>query len=108
MNTLTKNIMRDVYTAYAIHMATRPVVRYGVLTIVLLYILAKLVFVAAVIANAEAVGLAQLPTFAFGALEHTSFITLATFFGICLFAFLALKDAVAGDSLRVQIAHARA
>ena len=96
MNTpaLKKNIMRDVYTAYAIHMSTRPVTRYAVLTLVLGYVLAKLVFVAAIIANAEAVGLAKLPEFAFGALTHTSVLTLGIFVLMCVVAVMSVLDVV--------------
>lgn len=92
MNTLRKNIMRDVYTAYAIHMSTRPVTRYTVLALVLAYVLSKLVFVAAIIANAEAVGFANLPAFILSALAHADMITLATFLIMCVVAVMSVMD----------------
>ena len=82
MNTSTINtklagrIMRRTYYAFVIHMATRPIVRYGVPLALLTYIVAKLVFVAAVFANAKAVGLGNLHTFVFGALTHADTLTL--------------------------------
>ena len=92
MNTLRRNIMRDVYTAYAIHMSTRPVTRYTVLVLVLGYVLSKLVFVAAIVANAEAVGFAKLPGFLFSALAHADTITLATFLVMCAVAVMSVLD----------------
>lgn len=68
--------MRDIYTAFAIHVVTRPIVRYAALSFIVLEVLAKLVFVAAVIANARKVGVEQLPQFGISALTHTNIFTL--------------------------------
>ena len=106
MKTLHKDIMRDVYTAYAIHMSTRPVTRYTVLALVLGYVLSKLVFVAAVVANAEAVGLTNLPQFLFSALAHTDFITLATFIVMCGVATMSILDVLHPYKSQMQTARA--
>lgn len=75
-NKLAGRIMRRTYYAFVIHMATRPVVRYGVPLALLTYITAKLVFVAAVFANAKAVGFSNLHTFVFSAVTHADTLTL--------------------------------
>lgn len=106
MNTLRRNIMRDVYTAYAIHMSTRPVTRYTVLVLVLGYILTKLVFVAAIISNAQAVGLAKLPQFTLGALAHADLLTLAIFVVMCFVAVMSIMDAINPHKSQIQGAHA--
>ena len=90
MNTLQKHIMRDIYTAFAIHVVTRPLVRYTVLLVIVLEVLAKLVFVAAVIANARKVGVEQLPQFGLSALTHTNIFTLTallllSYLGVAMF-----------------------
>lgn len=73
---IAKRIMRRTYYAFAIHMATRPLVRFGVPLVLCTYFAAKLVFVAAVMANAKAVGVANLHLFAFSAITHADFLTL--------------------------------
>lgn len=106
MNTLRKNIMRDVYTAYAIHMSTRPVTRYTVLALVLAYVLSKLVFVAAIVANAQSVGFANLPGFIFSALAHADLITLVTFLIMCAVAVMSVLDILHPYKQNMQSAHA--
>lgn len=73
---LMRNIMYRTYYAFVIHMATRPLVRYGVPLVLCAYLAAKLVFVAAVVANAKAVGVANLHIFAYGAITHADVLTL--------------------------------
>lgn len=73
---LMRRIMYRTYYAFVIHAATRPLVRYGVPLALLVYLTAKLVFVAAIIANAKAVGVANLHLFAYGAITHTDLLTL--------------------------------
>lgn len=85
--------MRRTYYAFVIHMATRPVVRYGVPLALLTYIVAKLVFVAAVFANAKAVGLTNLHTFVFGALTHADTLTLFVSIVLCAVFFGVARDA---------------
>ena len=79
---LMRRIMYRTYYAFVIHMATRPLVRYGVPLILLTYLVAKLVFVAAVIANAKAVGIANFYSFAYGAVTHTDILTLIVTAGL--------------------------
>lgn len=79
MNThsqLSRRIMRRTYYAYAIHLMTRPLVRFGLPLAAFTFVLAKLVFVAAVFANAQSAGLAQLPAFTFSALVNADSLTL--------------------------------
>ena len=106
MNTLNKDIMRDVYTAYAIHMSTRPVTRYTVLALVLAYVLSKLVFVAAIIANAEAVGIANLPQFALSALAHADLMTVGIFIVMCGVATMSILDVLHPYKSQTQTARA--
>ena len=106
MNTLNKDIMRDVYTAYAIHMSTRPVTRYTVLALVLAYVLSKLVFVAAIIANAEAVGIANLPQFVLSALAHADLMTLGIFIVMCGVATMSILDVLHPYKSQTQTSHA--
>jgi len=98
--------MRDVYTAYAIHMSTRPVTRYTVLALVLAYVLSKLVFVAAVIANAEAAGIANLPQFMLSALAHADLMTLGIFIVMCAVATMSILDVVHPYKSHLQSARA--
>jgi hypothetical protein len=88
--------MRRTYYAFAIHMATRPVVRYGVPLILLTYIIAKLVFVAAIFANAKAVGVSNLHTFALGAVTHADTLTLLMSVILCV-----VFAGIARDAARV-------
>ena len=76
--------MRRTYYAYAIHVMTRPLVRLGVPLAVLTYVVAKLVFVAAVFANAQSVGLAKLPEFTLGALLNADLLTLVSAIALAL------------------------
>lgn len=92
---LAGRIMRRTYYAFVIHMATRPVVRYGVPLVLLTYIVGKLVFVAAVFANAKAVGLSNLHTFVFGAVTHADALTLLVSIALC-----AVFVAIARDAAR--------
>lgn len=85
--------MRRTYYAFVIHMATRPVVRYGVPLILLTYIVAKLVFVAAVFANAKAVGLSNLHTFVLGAVTHADTLTLLVSIGLFVLFLGIARDA---------------
>ena len=73
--TLMRRIMYRTYYAFVIHMATRPLVRYGVPLVLLTYLAAKLIFVAAVIANAKAVGISHFYSFALSAITHTNIFT---------------------------------
>ncbi len=92
MNTLQKLIMRDIYTAFAIHLVTRPLVRYAVLAVIALEVLAKMVFVAAVIANARKVGVEQLPQFGISALTHTNIFTLAALLVLAYLGVAMLRE----------------
>jgi len=83
-NQLTRRIMRRTYYAYAIHMMTRPLVRLGVLFIALTFVVAKLVFVAAVFANAQSVGLAKLPEFTLSAFLNADSLTLVSALALLL------------------------
>ncbi len=90
---LARRIMRRTYYAFVIHMATRPLVRYGVPLVLLAYVVAKLVFVAAVFANAKAVGFSNLHLFAYGAITHADVLTLAVSIALCV-AFIGIaRDA---------------
>jgi len=84
--------MRDVYTAYAIHIATRPLVRYALCSIIALEVIAKMVFVAAVIANARKVGVAQLPEFGVNALTHTNIFTLTALMVLAYLGVAMLRE----------------
>ena len=84
--------MRDVYTAFAIHVVTRPIVRYAVCSLIALEIIAKMVFVAAVIANARAVGVAQLPAFGLNALTHTNILTLTALLVLAYLGVAMLRE----------------
>lgn len=97
MNTqLAKRIMRRTYYAFAIHMATRPLVRFGVPLVLCTYFTAKLVFVAAVMANAKAVGIANLHLFAYSAITHADLLTL-----FVAAALTAVFIGVARDAARI-------
>ncbi len=93
---LARRIMRRTYYAFVIHMATRPLVRYGVPLALLTYVVAKLVFVAAVFANAKAVGFSNLHLFAYGAVTHADIVTLAVSGALCV-AFIG----IARDAARI-------
>jgi len=79
LSPLSRRIMRRTYYAYVIHMMTRPLVRFGLPLVVLTFVLAKLVYVAAVFANAQSAGLAQLPSFTLTALVNADSLTLVSF-----------------------------
>lgn len=79
--------MRRTYYAFAIHWLSRPLVRFGVPLIVLTYVIAKLVFVAKVVANAQSVGMAKLPEFTLAALLNADTLTLVT---ACVFVLVVL------------------
>jgi hypothetical protein len=92
MNTLQKHIMRDIYTAFAIHVVTRPIVRYAVGALIALEVIAKMVFVAAVIANARKVGVEQLPQFGVNALTHTNIFTLTALMVLAYLGVAMLRE----------------
>lgn len=94
--------MRDVYTAFAIHVVTRPIVRYAVLSIIALEVIAKMVFVAAVIANARKVGVEQLPEFVLNALTHTNILTLTA---LMVLAYLGV--AILREVMKITLVPAR-
>jgi hypothetical protein len=99
---LARRIMRRTYYAFVIHMATRPLVRYGVPLALLTYVAAQLVFVAAVFANAKAVGFSNLHLFAYGAITHADLLTLAVSCALCV-AFIG----IARDASRVLTSQTR-
>ena len=94
MATLHTKIMRDVYLSFAIHMATRPLVRRGVPLALLTYIFAKLVFVSAVFANAQAVGMEGLGSFALHAFVNADTLTLMVVIGMAAVMFGVARDAM--------------
>jgi hypothetical protein len=99
---LMRRIMRRTYYAFVIHAATRPVVRYGVPLIVLAYLTAKLVFVAAVLANAQAAGISNLHSFAYGAVTHADALSL-----IVALACAAVSIGIARDAANLVAARNR-
>jgi hypothetical protein len=90
---LARRIMRRTYYAFVIHMATRPLVRYGVPLTLLVYIVTKLVFVAAVFANAKAVGFSNLPHFTYTTITHADYLTLSVSVGLCILFMGIARDA---------------
>jgi tetrahydromethanopterin S-methyltransferase subunit D len=90
---LKRRLLRRVYYAFVIHMATRPVVRYGLPLMLLAYVVAKLVFVAAVFANARAVGIENFHTFAYTAITHADILTLIITLLFSVMTLLMARDA---------------
>ncbi|MFM2374459.1 MAG: hypothetical protein RLZZ234_454 [Candidatus Parcubacteria bacterium] len=99
---LMRRIMRRTYYAFVIHAATRKVVRYGVPLVLCAYLAAKLVFVAAVFANAKAAGITNLHSFVYGAVTHADVLSL-----LVAAALMVVSLGIARDAAQLVAKNAR-
>ncbi len=90
INQLQRRIMRRVYYAFGIRLATSPVVVHGVLLFAALYALKVLVSITSIINNLRQIQLGNLDNYIFHAFMHAQFWTLVVI-GIMFFTMLSLN-----------------
>jgi hypothetical protein len=93
---LQKNIMRRVYYAYAIRVATLPGVFQGFVMLGALIALTYFVSIGNVIQNMEGVGMNGLGTFLYNAVRNTEAWTLLIV-GILIFAAFSFRFTLRGS-----------
>ncbi len=81
--------MRRVYYAFALRIASHPVVVHGTLLCASVFVLSRLVNVASILNNISNLRVGDLDNYLFNTFMHTEFWTLATF-GLILFSLLSL------------------
>lgn len=90
LNKLQKKIMRRVYYAYAIRVATLPGVPQGFLMLASLIALTYFVSIGNVIQNAELIGVQGLGRFAYSAVTNTEAWTLLIL-GVLIFLAISFR-----------------
>jgi len=99
MNQLQKKIMRRVYYAFGLRLATSPLVTHTLLLAVSVYALSKLLHVASIMDNLRGTELANLDNFIFNSFIHAEFLTLV-FVGIIIFTALSFNFSFKAPSFR--------
>jgi hypothetical protein len=94
LNKLQKRIMRRVYYAYAIRLATLPGVLQGFMMLGALIALTYFVSLGNVLQNMSSVGLSGLGQFAYNAITNTEAWTLLLL-GLMIFAALSFRFKIA-------------
>ncbi len=94
MNTLRKKIMRGIYYAYAIRLATMPGVWQGFLMLGAMIALTHFVSIGNVIHNLTQIELSHFGTFVYNAVRTTEVWTLLLV-GIFVFSMLSLRISLA-------------
>lgn len=89
MNTLHRKIMRRIYYAYAMRIATHTITLELALFALALYVFAKMVFVASVVENLLTVEVGKAPAYIANALFHGEVLTLLAI-GVMVFVALSL------------------
>ena len=90
---LQRNIMRRVYYAYTLRIATHPALISAVLFVAGVYGLSVMVHVASIIENILALQVGSLPEYIFNALVHAELFTLV-FLGIIIFSLLSFRISI--------------
>lgn len=88
MNTLTRKIMRGIYYAYLLRLATMPGVWQGFVMLGIMIVLTRFVSLGNVLHNLTQIELSHVGTFAYNAVRNTEAWTLLL---IGLFVFLSLS-----------------
>lgn len=82
--------MRRVYYAFAIRLATHPLLVHGVLLALGVYGLSVMVHVASIMNNIRTIELGNLDNYILNAFMHAEFLTLV-FVGVVVFTALSLR-----------------
>lgn len=88
MNTLQRKIMRRIYYAFFMRVATHPIMLQSALFVLALFVFARMVHVRSVVDNLLATEVASVPSFVASALFHGEVLTLIA---IGVMAFTALS-----------------
>lgn len=94
-----KNIMRRIYYAFALRMATHPIILTGALLVGSVYVLSVFIHVASIVRNALAIPLAQIPHFIANAFLSTDTLTLVSVLCVAV-SVVAFEQAMAGTFVR--------
>lgn len=86
---LHNRIMRRVYYAFALRLATNPLTVHTAIFAVCVFALSRLTHVAAIMENVSNVKVGELNTYIYGALMQAEFLTLVCL-GIIIFTLLSL------------------
>ena len=86
--------MRRVYYAFALRVASHPIVVHGTLFIAGVFVLSRFVHVASILNNISSVQVGELGRYLFNTFMHAEWWTLATI-GIILFSVLSLPFSLA-------------
>ena len=89
MNTLHRKIMRRIYYAYTMRIATHTITLQTVLCFFALYVFAKMVHVASVVHNLLSVEVGNAPAYIANAFFHGEALTLIAI-GVMMFVALSL------------------
>ena len=89
VNTIGKKVMRRVYYAYALRLATHPVTLHAFVLVLSVFALSRLTHVAAIINNIMGVKVGDLGGYIFNTLVNAEFLTLVCV-GVIFFTLLSL------------------
>jgi hypothetical protein len=88
-NQLQTRIMRRVYYAFVLRVATHPLLVHALVVLLSVYALSRLTHVAAIMNNLRSIRVGELDTYLLNSIMHAEFVTLVCV-GIVVFSLLSL------------------